>query len=278
VGALAAPLNAASKGIVVLTGGSAAAYDEAMDGFRTRSAAVTVVNLARSVEVPQNTELLVTMGANALAKAAAESNGTPVLATMVLEDEIRPLRVRPRSALSIDVRPAALLPKLRRLFPGKTRLAIIPNRETPAALRAELAAQAQNYGYDAEVIGCETPKDVLDAVAARRNRADFLWCLPDRSLYQASTVGPLILASLRGNLPIVGFSESFVKAGALVGAYANYREVGVQAADLASDILAGRPAPDKELARAIRVSVSERVLRVLGIAVAGGSEEVEWVR
>jgi putative ABC transport system substrate-binding protein len=144
----------------------------------------------------------------------------------------------------------------------------------------EIRSQAGALGYSTRFIPCEGPKEMLDALQGLRGQVDLVWCLPDRALYSPASITALILASIRNRLPLIGFSEGFVKAGAPVGFYASYREIGVQTAEAVRRFQEGRPPREKEAPRTIKTAVNERVLRLLGIELRApnGAGEVVFVR
>lgn len=94
---------------------------------------------------------------------------------------------------------------------------------------------------------------------------DFVLCLPDSTLYNSTTAKPLILASLNNRVPIVGFSANFVRAGAAIGVYPDFRDVGVQTGEIAQRGLAGQAIAADEGPRKVTVAVNQRVVRLLGL-------------
>jgi ABC-type uncharacterized transport system substrate-binding protein len=98
-----------------------------------------------------------------------------------------------------------------------------------------------------------------------RGKTDFVIVLPDSSLYNNTTVSPLIVASLENQLPLVAFSSSFVRAGAAVGIYPDFHDIGAQTAGLAVRYCATQAALPEEGPRKLTVAVNQRVARLLGL-------------
>ncbi|MCL6650633.1 MAG: amidohydrolase, partial [Chloroflexi bacterium] len=100
--------------------------------------------------------------------------------------------------------------------------------------------------------------------------------------YTPTTVKPLVLASLRKRLPLIGFSAAFARAGAAIGIYPDFREVGVQTAEMVRRYLEGQSRPGSEGPRKLKAVVNLKVVRLLGLrAVApeeGSGSVVELVR
>jgi ABC-type uncharacterized transport system substrate-binding protein len=73
------------------------------------------------------------------------------------------------------------------------------------------------------------------------------------------------MASLENRLPIVGFSPAFLRAGAAVAIYPDYRGVGQQTADLVRRCLEPGDCSSWETPRKLNVAVNAKVMRMLGI-------------
>jgi ABC-type uncharacterized transport system substrate-binding protein len=95
-----------------------------------------------------------------------------------------------------------------------------------------------------------------------KGKADIVLALPDNSIYNNATVQALILASLQSGTPVVGFSAAFVRAGAAAGIFADFRDAGRQAAEIA---LHARPSRTPDQPRKLTVAVNQRIVRLLGV-------------
>lgn len=56
--------------------------------------------------------------------------------------------------------------------------------------------------------------------------------LPDPVVYNRYTLPPLLLTTFRYHVPVIGFSEAFVNAGAVAGVYSEPDQIGRQAAEM----------------------------------------------
>jgi putative tryptophan/tyrosine transport system substrate-binding protein len=70
-----------------------------------------------------------------------------------------------------------------------------------------------------------------------RRQVDIIWTTPDPAIYDTATVRTLLLASLRTNIPVFGFSTAFVRAGAILGVGVDASAQGRRAADLTLQLL-----------------------------------------
>ena len=271
---------AAQTTIAVVTTSDVEAYAEALDGLKSGlagvSAEIRVFQLEKkggkpsvpaTFVAPQH-GVVVAMGSEASLALSQIPIDAPVLATMILRsdaDSGTARRNKTLATIALDVPVDALAARLKEVFPGKTRLGIILSPDWPGLSSAGVQAQAKQHGLAARVAVCSRAEDVLAAFLSLKGQVDFVWCLPDSSLYNSVTVQALLLASLNNRIPIIGFSASFVRAGALMGVYPDFREIGIQTAEAVRNYLAGRPLPTLETPRVFRVAVNQRVERLLGL-------------
>ena len=223
--------------------------------------------------------VVVALGSEAARIAESTRGRIPAVYTMVLRRNPEwdtPSQAAPVT-IPLDVSVVELAARLKELFPGRTRLGIILNPAAGGLSAAQLQARAQQMGFTVRVAECANAAGLLAALASLKHQADFVWCLPDGNLYNSATIKPLVLAAFENRLPLIGFSESFAKAGAAIGIYPDFREVGVQAGEVARRLLNGQNVRPPEGPRQVKIAVNQSVLRLLGLryaAAARASREV----
>jgi ABC-type uncharacterized transport system substrate-binding protein len=169
------------------------------------------------------------------------------------------------SIISVHVPLPALLDNVKRVFPNKPRLGMIRNPTLPDASAEVLKTAAEAAGFTPSIVECSGPGELLDTFRSLKDKADLVLCFPDATLYNSATVKPLVLSSLRYRLPLVGFSESFVRAGAVLAVYPDFRDVGSQAAEMVRRALNGQPISRTECPRRFRIAVNQNITRLLGL-------------
>jgi putative ABC transport system substrate-binding protein len=212
--------------------------------------------------------VIIAVGSESAQVIASERPEVPVICTMILRRNTQGDAAA--VTISLDVSLPSLLARLKQIFPGKTRCGIIRN---PALGGAQLQARAQQQGFTVHVVDCSGSDQLLAALASLKGQVDFVWCLPDGTLYNGVTIKPLILASVENRLPLIGFSESFARAGAAVAVYPDFRDIGVQTGEAARQILEGHAVRSSEGPRRLRVALNQSVLRLLGLRWAPAAAE-----
>lgn len=96
--------------------------------------------------------------------------------------------------------------------------------------------------------------------------ADLMLAVPDAAVFNRSTAQSVLLTSYRYHDPIVGYSRSLTRAGALVSLYSTPAQIGRQAAEI---ILKQFESTNTHLSepvypRYFSVSINPQVARSLG--------------
>jgi hypothetical protein len=261
------------EGTIVYRSGSEA-YEQALSGIREALTGfpcrIQYLDLAGSSDkappLLPSQGLVTAVGLTAWERVltANPSPNSLVLPALVLRDDIkRAPSVRRQGAVFADVPLLATLDKLREYFPGKNRIGWIHQPSWPVPDAATLG-RVRQMGFQLTIVDCPGPEKLVTTFAALRGQVDFVIAVPDTGLYNGATVKSLILSSLEQRLPVIGFSSAFVRAGALMGVYPNFQDLGRQTGDLMAAVLSGKPAREEEV-RSPSVAMNQRVMRLMGL-------------
>lgn len=95
-------------------------------------------------------------------------------------------------------------------------------------------------------------------------QSDLFLALPDQAIFNRSTAKWILYMTLRQRVPMLGFSEKYVAAGATAGVYSTPAQIGRQAGELLRTLINGKntlPAP--AYPRYFSVSTNETAARTL---------------
>jgi putative ABC transport system substrate-binding protein len=183
------------------------------------------------------------------------------------------------TGVSADVPPERELAALRTALPGVKRVGLIYGRGTGAALarRAHAAADAAGMTLVESAISdlSGLQKVALDLIG----QVDALWFPADPTVATPEAFRTLLELSLERRKPLLVFSESLVRSGALVAASPDYAWMGTQAAGIVHRIQGGERAGDIGVLplRRTHVVLNPATARALGCVVpssAGDGIEV----
>jgi len=158
---------------------------------------------------------------------------------------------------------------IRHAFPEVRRVGVLLSAEQGGlvselddAFRAQgLSPVHQPLATGARLIG------PLESVLAD---ADLLLAEPDPLVFNRNTAQSLFLTSYRYRVPVVGYSRSLTRAGALVSLHSSPAQIGRQAAEWVNGALQGSVVrlPTAAHPAYFSVSINEQVARSLGLTVS----------
>ena len=252
------------------------AYAQPVDVFLLDEAAPDVV--LHRVQAAR-LAVIVAVGLRAAIFARDRLPRTPLVFCVVPDYERFDLAGASIAGVSADVPPERELAALRTALPGVKRVGMLYGRSTGAALarRARAAADAMGVTLvEAPVADLSNLKKVARDLAAQ---VDALWFPADPTVATPEAFRTLLDLSLERHKPLLVFSESLVRSGALVAASPDYAWMGAQAAGVVRRIQNGERAGDIGVLplRRTRVVVNPATARALGCVVpsaAGSAIEV----
>jgi len=212
---------------------------------------------------------IIAVGARALREVTEDARRrwphVPVVATLVARSQLdRLIAIEGRRVTGIYLDPPFPLQfsLLRLTRPEWRRVGVLLGPDS-SVHRDEIERAARAAGVELVLREVESA-DQLAAALQTVLGADVLLAVPDSLIYSARTVQHILLSSYRRNVPVLGFSAAFVRAGALLGLHAPPDTLASQTAGMVREVVAGgRPAP-----RAVgdfEVMVNANVGRSLGI-------------
>jgi putative ABC transport system substrate-binding protein len=183
------------------------------------------------------------------------------------------------TGVSADVPPERELAALRTALPGVKRVGIIYGRGTGAALARRARAAAGAMGMVLVESAVSDLSSLQQAARELAGQVDALWFPADPTVATPEAFRALLDLSLERHKPLLVFSESLVRSGALVAASPDYAWMGTQAAGVVRRIRNGERAGDIAVLplRRTRVVVNPATARALGCVVpsaAGDGVEV----
>jgi len=168
------------------------------------------------------------------------------------------------SAVFIDQPLSRQLDLLRIALPDRHRVAVILGPSSQE-LEGSLRSEARNRDLSLDFARVGESSGVYAALQSVMPESDLLLLVPDPVVANADTVYGLLLTSYRAQIPVVGYSEGLLNAGALVSLFSTARQQGRQGAEIAGRILSGEGLPAPQHPRYFSVRVNASVARSLGL-------------
>ena len=276
--ALAQPLQ-----IAVLESRALPVYENVLQQIRRDLPAVTflVYDLAGQRETGEkaltevrkkNVNLILTFGTLAATIAKDQEKNTPIVFTFVLNPAAAGLLPEPGAAkgnltgVALDIPVTDQFAYFRLVVPRLRSIGVFYNQQESGAVIAEARIAARDMGLTLKAIPITTPEEVpskLNLLAG----VDGLWMVADSLVFTPRNTEYILLYTLKEDLPFMGVSEQFVKAGALCSVSPDYDALTRQTSGQIAAILRGvQPANlPVELPQRIELALNLKAAESIGL-------------
>ncbi len=221
-------------------------------------------------ETDSDVDLLITVGSIA---ADAAQQRSPTLNTLQLlipstryRQHLTPSRQQ--SAIFIDQPIERHLRLARLVLPGSQQVGVLlgPNAYDQ---RNALVSAIDAMGWQAHIGRVPESGSYLPALRRILETSEMLLAIPDPAVYNRRNLQGILLTSYRHEVPMLGFSPGYVRAGALAAVYSMPEQIAQQAAQWIRSLL---DTPDPSLPAAsypthYSVAINHQVARSLGLRV-----------
>ncbi|MDK9713530.1 MAG: hypothetical protein OEL86_05380 [Sulfuritalea sp.] len=200
---------------------------------------------------------------------AGDSTPPPLLVILVprlaFERIADPARVQSGtvSAVYLDQPRGRQLDLIRLALPAVRSVGILVSGESRGhSAGLEKAAKERDMQLVTSLVG---PSGLFVALQAVLADAEVLLALPDPVVFNSQTAANILMAAYRRQVPLIGFSPAYVKAGALLALYSTPTQVGVRGGEILRQALAGKSLPPPQWPREFVVGVNQDVARSLDL-------------
>ena len=135
---------------------------------------------------------------------------------------------------------------------------------TDGSMALAAAAMERKLRLSAQQVMGES--DLAPALQKLLPDTDLLLALPDAAVFNAGTIQLILLSTYRHQRPLIGFSASYTRAGAILSLFSTPRQIGAQAADMLRAALASGRLPPPQYPREFQVAANPHVARSLGLS------------
>ena len=252
-------------------------YQEAVRGFESICPLAVhpfVLSENKGVDViekirQKRPDLILSVGLGALACVSGIYD-IPIVYMMVPEgDTEMPPAIR-SSGINMNHDPAVIFNIVKKSLPDIKNIGVIHNPVHTGGLveAAQSALEGTQFHFIKETIS--RPGQISKKLKAIKPHIDALWMLPDVTLLVPETIEILLLFSLENKIPIITFSEKYVRMGALLSIASDPFDMGRQAGEMANKVVSGKEITTipPEYARIPVVTLNEKVMKNLGVRVA----------
>lgn len=239
-------------------------------GLTVSDTDVRSANSVATALAQQTPRVIVTLGYESLRQVLEARPRVPVLAALIPRSGFERLlrdhaSVRPAvAALYLDQPIGRQMDVIRLAFGAGHRVAVLLGPES-SWQRSLLTASAGAQGFSLQLAEVGASQTVAHALADVLDGADVLLALPDTQVYNATTVGNVLMSSYRARVPVLAFSPAYVRAGATLSLHSTPVQVGQQVALMVRQHLQAGAVLTNQYPADFAITVNERVARSLDL-------------
>lgn len=226
-------------------------------------------------------DLIIAVGAKA-ATAVVDTSTQPVLTVFLSKETFEKLQRDPLkktasiSAIFLDQPIERQMSLINAALPNAHHVGIVYSHASPE-LRT-LRAKATEHGLVVHEQQVNSNNPLPAALQEALKTSEVILALPDLDVYNASTIRNILLAAYRSRVPVVGFSASFVRAGAICGVFTPPPQLATQAASAVKQFAENHSLPAAQFAHEFEVQVNVQVGQSLGLNIPGAAEIKSAIR
>jgi ABC-type uncharacterized transport system substrate-binding protein len=216
-------------------------------------------------------ELIVAIGA----KAADSFSGSsiPVLNVMVSRAGLEKFR-RDSNAVSsgiyMDQPMERRFSLLRAALPQTKSVGVLISNTSPQLASAKQLSSASGYRLQIQTVS--TPDQLASSLSALLADSDVLLVLSDAEIYRSDTIRNILLETYRQQVPMIGLSQNYVRAGALCAVYSTPLQIANQTARVVAQFAKTGKLPDYQYPQEFEVAVNTQVARSLGLTIKSAEQ------
>ncbi|MBU4263357.1 MAG: hypothetical protein KKC76_15985 [Proteobacteria bacterium] len=211
-------------------------------------------------------DLILTMGRNALL-AVRDIREIPIVYLLVVAPEIITQDRDNITGVKLEIPVRLQFDELRRLLPQVRRIGVIYNTAHSAMEIQEARRDRPDLQFVA--LNAQSTREVPSLLEELRGKVDLIWLLPDIIVTNPQILESYFLFSFKNKVPVLAFSEKYLKSGAAIVVTFDLEAMGEQAAAMAAHILLGTSVsgvPPAEISR-VKTIVNQTVARKLQLTV-----------
>lgn len=285
---LCLPLSVyAYTGVTIVISAQTQVNQEFIDTFKTELAnnknnnlkvKVVAMHETEKLIVAENSELVIALGVKALEASAKLKFTTPVLGVFTPIPTFNSLLVKTKrdlgnfSAIVLDQPFWRQIFLMRSILPEAKKIGVLLG-PTSSQFADAIKEEGEESGFSVMEENVFREPDLIPKLKDVLETSDVLMAVPDPMIYNRETAQPILLTSYRHQKPVIGYSQSYVRAGALAAVYSSSKQLARQAAEIAlKSQKSPSLLPPPQAPKYFSISVNYQVARSLNIKLKSDEE------
>lgn len=224
--------------------------------------------------------MIVTVGSEALAMVLASKPPLPIFSVLSRKNTVQTLLKtnhcsmdsphRPITAIYLDQPLERQIHLLQSILPQQRHLRIGilvgPNMLEEQRVLEKVAKQKK---LSINMISIEKEENPISTLDNLLNNTDVILALPHPHIYNPANARGILLSAFHKQVPLIGYSRTYVNNGALAAVYSTTKQIAEQTAQQIQQIVAKKPLvfPPPQYPAEFAIAVNYQVARSLKIAI-----------
>jgi len=215
-------------------------------------------------------DLIVTLGSTAFEAALLDYPDTPILASFIPRRSYKRLIEKFKrnsnkvSALFIDQPMSRQIHLARLLLPNALIISTLFGQSSleEKTFFEAAAIEYQFIGSSSVLASTDNPINVINPLISD---SDAFLAIPDQGAFNRASAKWSLYLSLRHKKPLIGFSETYVNAGALAAVYSTTAQVGTETGELIAEFQTNRQLSSPSYPKYFEVKINTSTARQLDL-------------
>ncbi len=199
---------------------------------------VVVLKETEKLVVAENSELVIALGVTVLEAASKLKHTTPVLGVFTSLPVFNEILVKSRrdlgnfSAIVLDQPYWRQLSLVRAILPDAKKVGILLGSAS-SQYTDDIKEEGEERAFSIMEENVYQETDLMPKLKKLLGTTDALLAIPDGLIYNRETAQSILFTSYQYQKPVFGYSQSYVRAGALASMYSSSKQFARQAAEIA---------------------------------------------
>jgi putative ABC transport system substrate-binding protein len=230
---------------VAIISGNMKVHEKTISGFKSTCSASTEIftmqdNDKTLMEKIQKSKpkVIFAMGNNAL-EMVKDVKDIPVVFALVFNPRKIISPGSKITGVNMSLPPKVQIAELLKVLPDAKRIGVVYDPEESGHLVREARIAASERGVDIVSRKVNDQREVVKAIGKLKGNIDVLWLFPDATVITRENLRYMMTFSYENIVPLLAFSEKYVRNGAFMSFNFDAFDIGSQAGTMASLILLG---------------------------------------
>jgi putative tryptophan/tyrosine transport system substrate-binding protein len=178
-----------------------------------------------------------------------------------------------RSAILLDQPVSRQFHLIRELFGIDNDIGLLLGPYS-ASLETEIIESAKQMQQTVTIKTISNSDELIPALSNLSDSVDLLLAEPDPVVYNKRSIQGILLLTYRSKTPVIGFSQAYSRAGAMVSLYSSTEDIAKQAVEIILDQSTSDRLYDPKY---FTISFNQQVARTLGISPPDEKQLIEQI-